>query len=149
MDDSISGSQNLQEGYNFYLYNKIFMQEGGFTLRKWATNYVELRRQIEENEKLLGEPDVGGGSVQKCVLGVMWNTESDMLEMSFQNLVKIGLDNEVVTKRFVLKVISSVFDPLGVLGAFVINLKLLFQELCFMKCAWDDELEVKFCEKWK
>ena len=41
-DDRVSGVQELQEGYDFYLYIKIFMR-GGFSLRKWVTNDSELR----------------------------------------------------------------------------------------------------------
>ena len=59
------------------------------------------------------------------------------------------MKNEPITKRFVLKLTSTIFDPLGILGAFVINLKLLLQELCFIKCPWDDELNEEFCNKWK
>ena len=55
------------------------------------------------------------------------------------------VDDKPLSKRFVLKV----FDPLGVLAPIVINLKLLFQELCAAKRAWDDNLNEEFHAKWE
>ena len=56
--------------------------------------------------------------------------------------------DDVINKRHVLKIISSVYDPLCVLSLVVINLKLLFQEFCFNKLSWDEELNTSFLNKW-
>ena len=53
------------------------------------------------------------------------------------------LSCDVITKRVVLKVMSSIFDPLGILSPTVINFKLLFHELCFMKI--DSDLSLAIC----
>ena len=45
--------------------------------------------------------------------------------------------------------ISGIFDSLGILSPIVINLKLLFQELCFMKIDWDVSLAIQFVNKWR
>ena len=86
MDDCISGSQTLQGAFDFYLYSKLFMQEGSFVLRKLTTNNSELRSKIEANEKYLGEPDVcRRTTAENSVLGVAWATESGELEFSYKN----------------------------------------------------------------
>ena len=46
-------------------------------------------------------------------------------------------------------VISSIFDPLWILSPTVTNLKLLFQELCFMKIDRHVSLAIEFVSKWK
>ena len=48
VDDSTSGFFNVKEAYDFYLNAKRIMREGGFELRKWASNSVE-RRTYEQN----------------------------------------------------------------------------------------------------
>ena len=53
------------------------------------------------------------------------------------------LSCDVITKRVVLKVMLSIFDPLGILSPTVINFKLLFHELCFMKI--DSDLSLAIC----
>ena len=53
-----------------------------------------------------------------------------------------------VTKRSLLKVSAKVFDPLGFLSPFVIQLKCLFQDLCAEKIDWDQELQGHWLLKW-
>ena len=65
--------------------------------------------------------------------------------LEYNEAIKI----EVVTKRDVLKVVASIYDPLGILSSFVINLKLLLQEVCALNCDWDITLPEEFCRKWK
>ena len=48
MDDSTSGAQSIQGSYEFYLYNKILMQKGGFPLLKWTTNDKYLQNKIDD-----------------------------------------------------------------------------------------------------
>ena len=44
------------------------------------------------------------------------------------------------TKRNVLKIIASVYDPIGFLQAILIKLKILFQDICKLKMDWDDNI---------
>ena len=54
-------------------------------------------------------------------LGVVWNTELDQFGIT----VKVK-DTEF-TKRGLLSVLSSVYDPLGMVCPFVLNAKKIFQ----------------------
>ena len=47
----------------------------------------------------------------------------------------------IPTKRSLLQIAAKVFDPLGCISLFTINLKALFQDLCIAKVAWDEPLE--------
>ena len=48
-------------------------------------------------------------------------------------------ENGNLVKRTVLKLVVKIFDPLGLLNAFTVKLK-IFQSLCKHKTAWDEEL---------
>ena len=52
VDDSTSGFFNVKEAYDFYLNTKQIMKEGGFKLRKWASNSVELMNKINREENI-------------------------------------------------------------------------------------------------
>ena len=65
------------------------------------------------------------------ILGVNWDVSEDELIFSLNDIILEALSYRgVITKRYLLKTIASIFDPLGVLSPAVVNLKLLFQEIC-------------------
>ena len=83
------------------------------------------------------------------VLGIAWNSNSDELVFNLKDVIDEALKNVIVTKRVVLKVVSSIYDPLGILSPAVVQLKKLFQEVCSLKCDWDIPLSKEFINKWK
>jgi len=79
----------------------------------------------------------------ECALGVVWCVESDSFSFRTVN------QNKPFTRRGILSVVSSVYDPLGLLCPFVLSAKLLVQELCKRKYGWDDELPAEAVTHWK
>lgn len=45
-----------------------------------------------------------------------------------------------LTKRFILEVISTIFDPLGLIGPVTVRSKLLLQEIWKQKLGWDENV---------
>ena len=54
----------------------------------------------------------------------------------------------IPTKRSLLQIAAKVFDPLGCISLFTINLKALFQDLCIAKVAWDEPLEGDYLKQY-
>ena len=52
------------------------------------------------------------------------------------------------TKRNVLKVIASIYDPVGFLAPVLVDLKLLFQDICLSDVDWDGRLKGKIEARW-
>ena len=73
------------------------------------------------------------------LLGINWNNSRDDFTFEFCDLIQF-VCKLPSTKRSVLKLIASLFDPLGLLSPFVITLKLLFQDLCKGQVNWDEPL---------
>ena len=143
------------------------MQRGGFT--KWKTNSRVVQEAInrssdsvvpqsvtkgtksiaEEDESYAkattGPPiranrDDDNATVK--VLGSIWNIETDQFTFKLTDL-----SNQAkllpTTKRLLL-----IFGPLGLLSPFVIQWKVLFQELCNEHTDWDDQLTNEHLKKW-
>ena len=70
---------------------------------------------------------------QHKVLGLNWNCVTDEFIFKFEALLRLSEDLEA-TRRNLLKVTSSFFDPLGVLSPILVEMKILFQSLCQDKC---------------
>ena len=148
MDDDSTGAQSVKEGFEMYQFLKKVMLEGGFELLKWNTNSPTLRQKILEEEKKFNENFVPDDGEICNILGIPWNIITDTFLLNLCEAINDShLDN--VTKRIVLAVIACIFDPLGILAPYVITLKLLFQDVCALKCDWDAPLSDHFVKSWK
>ena len=47
-----------------------------------------------------------------------------------------------------LHITAAIFDPMGFLSPFVVQLKVMFQGLCVNKAHWDDPLPKEMADKW-
>ena len=77
------------------------------------------------------------------MLGVHWDSDYDQFYVHLGSVIEFAR-NLHPTKRSVLKIAAKVYDPLGCLSVYTINMKLLFQELCAKKVGWDEELQGQF-----
>ncbi|XP_059357093.1 basement membrane-specific heparan sulfate proteoglycan core protein-like [Carassius carassius] len=75
-------------------------------------------------------------------LGMQWCTSSDSFRF------KIHLPDKPCTRRGILSVVSSVYDPMGFLAPLLLPIKLILRNLCQEKKGWDEEIHEKECRTW-
>ena len=167
VDDVNSNFDSCESGFNFYLKMKKYMTEAGFELRKWESNDKCLRDKIRNCEKVhdveascsggdlvdgIGSSEKLGGveavnSIFRKVLGVSWDAERDDFVFSFDSVIKLA-NTLPYTKRNILKIQASFFDPIGQLSPITLQSKLLFKLICIDKSDWDtfinNDLKKKF-----
>lgn len=175
VDDLTTGAETVTEAINTYNTSKRIMKEGGFNLRKWVTNSSELRQHIMENEHSLNTEQNNVDSTKSehkvseddqsytkstlnsivasndnvvKVLGVHWDTQTDMFLYDFTDLINYAQSLKP-TKRSFLQLSARIFDPLGLITPFTITLKILFQILCIDKLSWDEDLSEELKSKWQ
>ena len=76
-------------------------------------------------------------------LGVHWCIEPDSLGF------RITLQNTPLTRRGILSTISSIYDPLGIAGQFVLNGRKILQRITALKDGWDCKVPDDLAESWK
>ena len=81
------------------------------------------------------------------VLGLNWNCVSDKLIFRFEALLRLAGGLEP-TRRNLLKVSSSLFDPLCIISAILVPMKVLFQTLCEENVDWDAPLLEEARKQW-
>ncbi|GFR30277.1 integrase catalytic domain-containing protein [Trichonephila clavata] len=82
------------------------------------------------------------------VLGLAWDSEKDLIYFDPKDLLNF-MSRKTESKRFILSVVGRIFDPIGILGPFVIKLKCLLQDLWTLGVDWDSELPPKLRHKWQ
>ncbi|KAJ8413974.1 hypothetical protein AAFF_G00065720 [Aldrovandia affinis] len=54
-----------------------------------------------------------------------------------------------MTRRGILAVVNSIYDPLGLLAPVILPAKLLLKDLCKEQSGWDEDISEKHAEDWK
>ena len=162
VDDTTSGTQTVEEGKIFYEKAKHIMSGAGFNLRKWVSNNTEMQNYFNEKENIDKNNLTESGddvtflecqlnhennSNFKRVLGIEWDTESDEFIFQFSEFVKTAKNLEK-TKRNILKMAASIYDPLGFLSPVTARIKTIFQLLCRDKHEWDESVTGEIARVW-
>ncbi|XP_075158086.1 uncharacterized protein LOC142231359 [Haematobia irritans] len=143
VDDVISGADTLTEALALHDHLVKLLASGGFNLRKWTSNSVDLMNAIpEEFREKRGVVDFDEENLVKA-LGLGWNTLDDtfVFKVDFQ-------PREDVTKSDVLSDAARLYDPLGWLAPVTITAKATFQKLWLEGIDWKDSVSDSIRREW-
>ena len=76
-------------------------------------------------------------------LGVCWETENEIFTF------KIMLKDKPMTRRGMLSIISSIFDPLGFVAPHTLRGKRILQLLCQDEIGWDEIAPDDIIREWQ
>ena len=141
VDDGLFSFPNESELISFFKQIVPLLASWGFPLTKFFMTCDELKKIIPKNDllpvKTLKFKD------ENCLqntLGMTWCSQDDCFKFdpSFSDE-----HPERFTRRVILSIYSRIFDPLGFIQPFILQPKLIIQELCRSELAWDDEVPME------
>ncbi|XP_014834503.1 PREDICTED: uncharacterized protein LOC106912190 [Poecilia mexicana] len=146
VDDCLKSAATEEEAINLINDLVALCEKGGFTLEKWISNSRVVLQAISEEQRAkdlkMLDLDIDKLPMERA-LGLQWCVETDAFQF------KIKLKQQALTRRGMLSVNSSVYDPLGFLAPVTLEAKLMQQELCKRGCSWDDALPQDILHKWR
>ena len=107
VDDLAISVTDARDGIDFYTKCKVRFAEASFKIRKWRTTDPELKG-------ILADKEVKFDTSNYKVLRVHWDAIRDALIINFHDFVT-GTFLENVTKRQMLGLVASFYDPLGLI----------------------------------
>ncbi|KAK3752073.1 hypothetical protein QZH41_005572 [Actinostola sp. cb2023] len=143
VDDCLKSVDGEQEAIRLVDELHRLLARGGFRLTKWVSNSRCVLDSIPEPER--------AGSVKTLdfdhvlierALGILWDVQPDTLGF------KIAVKEKPATRRGILSVVSSIYDPLGFVSP-LLQAKILLQELCRRGLGWDDVVCQEELERWR
>lgn len=145
VDDLLKSVKTIKEAIEL-IRNVINMcAAGGFNLTKFTSNAKEVLKAIPEEKRRKGVKDqdlVNGDIPHERALGIHWKVEEDTLGF------KINIKNKPSTRRGLLSMLSSVYDPLGIAGPFILEGRSIIQQLCKENLKWDQKIPKMIEEQW-
>lgn len=145
VDDFLKSVSSEKECLSIISEVSKVLSQTGFTLTAFNSNSPEILKALPP-ESLSKDACIHElqDNDETQALGVIWKTGNDKLSFKC-NLLSF----QVITKRNMLKVLASVFDPLGLLNPVLIHGKRLFQEACRQQISWDDEVSKDIIITWR
>jgi hypothetical protein len=145
VDDLLSGTSTTEDVIT--MQKELFLlQTAGLTLRKWASNHSTfldtIERELQETQQTLFLDNEDGVTT----LGLLWNPKNDKLQVKSRLTQMETINSTESTKREVLAITASTFDPLGLLSPGVIAHKIFLQKLWQDKPQWDELLPTQLQE---
>ena len=90
------------------------MKAGGFRLTNFISNNKNVMKTIPETVKTKSlQGTCFNSDIKERTLGITWDIVKD--SFIFESLT---FEREEVTKRAILKIVASIFDPLGFISPF-------------------------------
>ncbi|XP_063537617.1 uncharacterized protein LOC134747015 isoform X2 [Cydia strobilella] len=144
MDDFIAGGDDENQVAETASQVNEILRGANFTLRKWKSNSEVIIKRVSETHTHQNTHTTEFGDKTHKVLGLAWSSDSDELMYT----IKENQISHPITKRKVLGVISSIFDPLGLTGPVIVVAKIFIQKLFKAQLDWDTELTQDLIQEW-
>ena len=128
VDNLMKTGSDVTELENFKREATIILEDARFPVHKWESNVEELDNEANPSK----------------ILGHKWDKRDDTLEI----LTGPANLETPVTKRHILKELSSVYDPLGIISPTMVEGKSIYREACDEKNGWNAEVSHKIAKDW-
>ncbi|XP_064619459.1 uncharacterized protein LOC135482907 [Lineus longissimus] len=143
MDDSLDSVNDDEEGKKLYRDLSALWKGAGMHARKWLSNSPEVLAIITDEDRASEINLEEGYLPSEKVLGVLWKAEED----AFAYQLTPPAADLKLTKRSLLRRIATIFDPLGLMSPYVIQGKIIMQDVWMCGVEWDEELPEKIEKK--
>ena len=129
MDDGLFFATTMEHLAEVIQQVREVLRRGSFELHKWAApNWLQREFPAVSRAITFEETEI------HKALGVSWNLRSDSITFS------APAQPPQLTRRQCASMFGSVFDPLGLLGAFVTRVKLFMRRVLEQSTDWDQPL---------
>ncbi|XP_064629286.1 uncharacterized protein LOC135488575 [Lineus longissimus] len=120
------------------------LDKAHLTLTKFVSNSLEVLKAIPESRRATGCKDlmIGCDLPTERALGITWDVASDTLS------VKVAEMNQPNTRRGCLSDVSSLYDPLKMVGPVTLPAKRILKMTSKLNVGWDEQLPDVLLSSW-
>ena len=144
VDDLAVSIDDEKMAKKFILESRDIMAQAGMNLCKFQTNLEIPDSFITDSEK----PE-NLWAKDSAVFGVVWDQSSDKFLFNVDSFTLKGNLIKKWTKRKLISLVSTIWDPMGYLACFTVRAKIGLQDIWRLNLKWDQELPSSEVKKWE
>jgi len=139
VNDSIEANRRMEE------IDQI-LNSKGFVIKEWISN-CPIMNGTHNNADSTVPVGEDKESNTEGVLGLRWDVKKDLLRFKFKASLDIP---EKFSKRYILSITNSIFDPIGLLTPFTVKVKIILRSVWAYepKLLWDCPLPTSIEREW-
>ena len=146
VDDGLASFPTVETAVDVLDRTQKALSEGGsLRLCKIASNCEDVTKAFPKEDLATDLQNISIGSeplpMQRS-LGMTWNLNKDCFTYI------VSREEKPLTRRGVLSIVNSLYDPLGFVAPVVIQGKLLLRELMIGNASWDEQLPEDKQKEW-
>lgn len=144
VDDCLISFKTVEEAQVFVQQIRKLLGAKGFKLKKWISNHREALDSIPPGDLAQPVTRITDRSQEpERTLGLEWNTEEDKFHF------RLDITDKPSTRRGILSIVSSLYDPLGLVSPALLPAKILLQQLCRDGLGWDEPINSERLSTWQ
>lgn len=144
VDDCLKSTATIERALFLVKELPRLLERGGFNLTKWFSNRPEVMTTIpvEKRAPCVVDLDLENSRTDRA-LEVQWNIQNDTFGFKVNNSVSVH------SRRNILSLVSSTYDPLGIAAPLLLPAKKILQELCRNLIGWDEIIPPEISMVWE
>ena len=143
VDDLLKSVKSEEYAVDLIKRVKEMCAAGGFNLTKFICNRKNVLMSIDKRKDVKDTDLAMEELPTERALGVYWNVQEDAL------CFKVNLKEKPRNQRDMLSMLSSFYDPLGLVSPSILRGRLILQELCQEGLHWDKQVSEEYVKKWE
>ncbi|XP_058456564.1 uncharacterized protein LOC131433962 [Malaya genurostris] len=152
VDDYLDSTFTIDEAIKRANEVAFIHSKAGFTIRNWVSNSAAFlqhfgRQTLDRTIQF----DFDKSNYTERILGMSWNTARDIFVLGvvlIDDLQPFLVEERLPTKRILLRIVMSLFDPLGLWSLFTVFGKIIIQDLWRNGLSWDETIDSNSAKKW-
>ena len=143
MDDCVKSVPGDDEAVHLADVLKKLLAKGGFNLTKLVLNSRKFIESLPLSDRAGSFTDLHLDQLPvERALGVHWNVQEDKL------CFKTEVNDKPLTRRGLLPIVCSVYDPLGFVAPVILQAKIVLQDLCRNRLELDQPIPYEDKDRW-
>ncbi|XP_033114267.1 uncharacterized protein LOC117114688, partial [Anneissia japonica] len=143
VDDGLQSVETADEAIDLIQRTVAMLKEGGFKLHKFLSNSKQVLKALPDDciASNVSQKDLSNLPTERT-LGILWDPTLDVF--TFEGNMK----ENPPTRRGILSTVSAVFDPLGLIGPYILQGKRILQNVWAEGKDWDEPLNDDTIQHW-
>jgi len=145
VDDCLCATETDDDATELAHDLQTLCARGGFRLTKFVSNSRHLLASVsrEDRGKQVKELNLNRDVLPaERVLGIKWTVQTDLIGLD------VGSPDRAHTRRGMLSVVGSMYDPIGLTAPVLLSGRLILQDMARLQLGWDVEAPPALQKRW-